>query len=135
VKNIAFSPLTAVGTGAATLAATDGNSLLGADRAGQSRAARVLAGKLGTSVDELAEMPSKNVAKLGLNAEGNALRQRAGVASGDGIRGLLSSITRKGPLSTFGQTWPRRSVRGGIGLAAAGIPALLGAYLTSPDSQ
>lgn len=134
-KSIAFSPLTAVGAGATALAATDGNSLIGADRAGQSRAARVLAGKLGIGVDELGELPAKNVSKLNLSGDVDKLRQRAGVASGEGIKGLLSSITRKGPLSTLGQTWPRRSVRGGIGLAAASLPALLGAFVTSPDSK
>lgn len=49
------------------------------------------------------------------------------------LKGALSTALRRGPLSTFGQSHPRRAMRGTLGLAAAGVPALLGAFLTSED--
>lgn len=49
------------------------------------------------------------------------------------LKGLLSTALRKGPLSTFGQSFPRRAMRGTLGLTAAGIPALIGAFLTGED--
>ena len=51
------------------------------------------------------------------------------------VKGLLSMLTRKGPLSTFGQTTGRRVGRGAPGLAAAGIPALAGAFLSNDPSS
>jgi hypothetical protein len=39
-----------------------------------------------------------------------------------------STISRRG-LSTFGQTLPRRAMRGGLGLAAVLAPAVLGAFM------
>jgi hypothetical protein len=52
-----------------------------------------------------------------------------GKVDGSSTRGALSNILRKG-FSTLGQTHPQRIRRGALGLAAAGIPALLGALLT-----
>lgn len=44
------------------------------------------------------------------------------------VKGNLSAVLRKGPMSTFGQSNLSRAGRGSIGLAAASIPALLGAF-------
>jgi len=49
------------------------------------------------------------------------------------LKGALSTALRRGPLSTFGQSHPRRMMRGTLGLVAAGVPALLGAFLTNKD--
>lgn len=50
------------------------------------------------------------------------------------IRQLGSKFKRRG-LSTLGQTGGRRAFRGGLGLAAAAIPALIGAFATDEKSQ
>ena len=46
------------------------------------------------------------------------------------LKGFLSTAKRKHLGSTFGQSTMRRTGRGALGLAAAGVPALLGALLT-----
>lgn len=46
------------------------------------------------------------------------------------LRELGSRMTRRGILSTFGQTGGRRAGRAGVALAAASIPALIGAFTT-----
>ncbi len=64
------------------------------------------------------------------------LRQRGGIAGGYGkLHQIISNITRRGPLSTLGQTTPRRIGRGALGLTAAAVPAILGALLTKDQSQ
>jgi hypothetical protein len=69
-------------------------------------------------------------------AELKRLRQRGGIAGGDTkLRQILSNISRRGPLSTFGQTTPRRIGRGALGLTAAAVPSMLGALLTTDKSQ
>lgn len=69
-------------------------------------------------------------------AELERLRQRGGIAGGKGkLHQIISNITRRGPLSTFGQTTPRRIGRGALGLTAAAVPSILGALLTKDQSQ
>jgi hypothetical protein len=133
-RSIAFSPFTAAATGAAGLIATDGRPIIGAGRNESSKALTALAERLGVSEKHLTSRTAEEIAGMGLSEPNNKLRRLAGLGSGEGWRGTVSSVARKNPLlSTFGQTWPRRAWRGGLGLAAAGVPALLGAYLTSPQ--
>jgi hypothetical protein len=48
----------------------------------------------------------------------------------EGARQIGSRLTRRGLMSTFGQTGGRRALRAGVGLTAAAIPALIGAFVT-----
>jgi hypothetical protein len=48
----------------------------------------------------------------------------------EGARQIGSRLTRRGLMSTFGQTGGRRALRSGVGLAAAAIPALIGSFVT-----
>lgn len=141
VKNIAFSPATAAASGALGLAATSKGSRLGATPS--LSAMRELGGKefLDRSMDSLknatpGEMDGwlKSV-RPEAAGKANRLRQQAGLASGSGLQGLLSSLIRKSPLSTFGQTNPTRLKRGLIGLTAAGIPALIGSLITPETTK
>lgn len=158
-KNIAFSPLTAAGAGAGALALTHNNSIIGAGLAGKSDALAQFGKEVGgkgkawlstATPDQIAA----EVNKLAPGAQGNAerLRRIAGLASSriepggkgignllekipglnaPGVKGALSAGSRRGPLGTLGQTWPRRAGRGALGLTAASLPALLGALVTS----
>lgn len=165
VKNIAFSPLTAAGAGATALAATDGHSFLGAGRQIAEEKLRAISLKTGTPVDLLKDMAPHEVdtliekARLGQlpGSKGKMLpaadislksRQLAGLPSAEGrgslkflgglgkYKGGVSNALRRNPiLSTFGQTYPRRAMRGALGLAAAGIPALIGSFLTSDNAN
>lgn len=54
---------------------------------------------------------------------------------GEQSRQFLSKLTRRGLLSTFGQGGGRRSFRTGLGLAAATIPALVGAFATDEKAN
>lgn len=149
-KNIAFSPLTAAGAGATALMATHDNKRIGAgstDDALYSFAKKTPNSpepqllRAGSSADEIANLggderlrqraglPSSNMTER----QRQILRKIPGVkddAAAKKLKGMLSTATRRGPLSTFGQTPLRRTGRGALGLAAAGVPALLGAILT-----
>lgn len=143
-KNVLFSPLTAAGAGGAALAATHKGSIIGADPKGTERMLKDIARRFNggsQSVEQLKLMSPAAGAEVDA-AVGHLARQRAGIpSSGLGpygapgktsvLKGLVSRATRRGPMSTFGQTWPRRAGRGALGLAAAGVPALFGAFLTN----
>lgn len=131
-KNILFSPATAAGAGALGLGLTDKLPGIGAGRKGQADALDALIKRMPNSQDAsvLRTMKSPEISNLKVPGNLQHLRQRAGLPSGNGIKGLMSTLGRKGLLSTLGQTYPQRAGRGALGLAAAGIPALLGAYLT-----
>lgn len=60
----------------------------------------------------------------------NELRTLKGDPSLEGARQIGSRLSRRGIMSTFGQTGGRRALRSGIGLTAAAIPALIGAFAT-----
>ena len=161
-KNIAFSPLTAVGAGAGALALTNNSSTFGAGDNSDAlkRFGKELPGKYDSAwmrtatPDEVAAV-TKNVTDPNQIKMLERLRRAAGVPSsyieqgGKGIgnllekipgidaaavKGTLSSAARRGPLSTFGQSWPRRTGRGALALTAASLPALIGALVTSDSS-
>lgn len=144
VKNVAFSPLTAAGSGALALGMTHNKPIIGAgdtsdflDRfakeTGQkAKTLRTMTpeeiGQLGGSerLRQLAGLPSDRM------REGTKFVEKIpGVKDPAAVKGSLSSLLRRGPLSTFGQSNPRRAGRGALALAAAGVPALLGALLTN----
>lgn len=67
----------------------------------------------------------------------NRFRRLGGLPAGDRsahgmIRGASSTLLRR-YLSTFGQSHGRRAYRGGLGLVAAGLPAVIGAALTRKE--
>jgi hypothetical protein len=153
-RNVAFSPLTAIGAGAAALKATHNSDIIGHGK--PDVALKAFMKNTGTTLgaDELRHLSSPgDIAALGGD---DTLRQKAGLPSTkmrpgteflnkipqgvldripgvDGdvskLKGGLSSLTRRAG-RTFGQTHGRRAMRGSIGLAAAGVPALIGALLT-----
>jgi hypothetical protein len=53
---------------------------------------------------------------------------------GEQARQFLSRVSRRG-LSTLGQSGGRRAFRGGLGLTAAAIPALIGAFTTEEQAN
>ena len=55
---------------------------------------------------------------------------------GPGLRGRLSQLAHNTPLNTLGHTRGRRIGRGALGLSAAALPSLIGAFLTDdPNSK
>jgi hypothetical protein len=60
----------------------------------------------------------------------NELRTLKSDPSLEGARQIGSRLTRRGLMSTFGQTGGQRALRSGVGLTAAAIPALIGAFVT-----
>jgi len=153
LKNIAFSPVTAAGAGGAALVATDKNGIIGAGRADRASKLSSLVKQLserghkGLDADVLRSKTPAEIAQL-VPDELEATRRAAGLPSSklgnsfvgklpglgvekaEKLKGFISAQGRTGLLSTFGQSHPRRAGRGAIGLAAAGIPALAGAFLT-----
>ena len=153
-RDVAFSPLTALGAGAAALKATHNSDLVG--HGNPDAFLRAFMKQTGTtdSAEHLRHVASPEyIESLGGD---DSLRQKAGLPStkmrpgteflnkipqgvldripgveGDvsKLKGGLSSLTRKAG-RTFGQTHGHRAMRGSIGLAAAGLPALVGALLT-----
>lgn len=161
LRTAAFSPLTAGAAGVGGLMATSKLGLLGnghaqvkMDRANFIDKLNAGKGKLNESditsmptsdlqdkINTASNLPAKgtpwvaSVDDTKLAEELERLRQRGGIAGGDTkLERILSNISRRGPLSTFGQTTPRRIGRGAIGLTAAAIPSILGALLTKDQS-
>ena len=150
LRTAAFSPLTAGAAGVAGLTATHNMGVFGAGNKVKSDDLTNFITKLkdggeklnesdlrGTSPQKLQEIINRisgdDVDKL---SQMNKLRQRAGLGAGNhAATGLISKLTRRGPLSTFGQTTPRRIGRGTLGLTAAAVPSILGALLTKDQSQ
>jgi hypothetical protein len=161
-KNIAFSPLTAAGAGAGALALTHNNSTIGAGDTSDAmkRFSKDLPGKhdsawmrtstpgeIASTLEGIADpkkvetlerlrraagVPSSHITPGG-NGIGNLLEKIPGIDAAN-VKGALSSAARRGPLSTFGQSWPRRAGRGALALTAASLPALIGALVTSDSS-
>lgn len=144
-RSIAFSPLTAGVSGAAGLAATDTWKSLGAGRQHISKSLAELENVTGANLGgmgarqvaaEIQKAKDSGITSVrGLDID--KLRQQANLPSGKSIPGaILSTLVRRGPLSTFGATHGRRIGRGALGLAAAGLPALIGALVTNdPESK
>jgi hypothetical protein len=159
VKNVAFSPITAASAGLGALAATRGRSVIGAgstddyikrllpllnkDTAWANTASadeiadaiRALPTAQQPQADQLRRMaglPSSNVAEGSVGK----LLERAGLSSekAQSAQGALSTVRRRG-LGILGQSTPRAIGRGAIGLAAAGIPAIIGALITNKTSE
>lgn len=138
-RGLAFSPLTAAGTGAAALAAThDSKSgLLGRDKGLIENAKGILGQELGLTPDKMDLAKRRGAIPELINAAAggddevlkalNKLRGEAGIAG----KGALSRVAHSWPFKTFGTTTSTRIRRGGLGLAAAGVPALIGALTTS----
>ncbi len=159
VKNIAFSPLTALGAGATALHATHNMRGIGAGKSQDAFLDRFT--KENPSAPSASQLKHTATAKeigdieraAGPNYDARARRMAGlpsdmvtpgkqgflgkipGVTDVEGLKGKLSTAMRRGPLSTFGQSSARRAGRGALGLAAAGIPALLGALLTEPSNN
>ena len=159
LKDALFSKTTAVGSGALGLGLTHGFNSVGAGRSEREKFLNALKHKatisdsdiLGKSVKDIDQLirdkalvpepfrgapfaapdPSKLVTDQKLLAELQAMRRGAGMVGGDtALKRIASLVTRRGPLSTFGQTTGRRIGRGGLGLVAAALPALVGSVLT-----
>lgn len=157
VRGAAFSPLTAVGAGAAGLGLTHGNETFGVGPKAQAGQLQNFAKRLGLSpqdvsnstaeeVDGLIKAKAKKMfagtAGAGADAEArmvdflNRGRRGANVAGGaDKLHRIASRVSRSGPLSTFGPTWGRRAGRGALGLTAAALPALIGSFATKDRSE
>jgi hypothetical protein len=150
LRTAAFSPLTAGAAGAAGLAATHNMGILGAGNKTKADDLTNFITKLkdggeklnesdlrGTSPQKLQEIINRiSGSDAGKLSQMNKLRQRAGLGAGNNAAtGLISKLTRRGPLSTLGQTTPRRIGRGALGLTAAAVPSILGALLTKDQSQ
>jgi hypothetical protein len=135
IRGVSMSPVTALASGAAGLGATSGfKGALGSGSADKENALSALAKSIGIDGEKLKRMTAAEIADLNLGGVDERMRQAAGLASGTGARGVMSNIMRKG-LSTFGQSWPKRTVRGAVGLTTATIPALLGAVLTKDPNE
>jgi hypothetical protein len=162
LRTAAFSPLTAGAAGVGGLMATSKLGLLGnghaqvkMDRENFIKKMNAGGGTLNES--DITSMPTSDLQDK-MNTASNRpakgtpwvasandtklaeelkrLRQRGGIAGGDTkLQRILSNISRRGPLSTFGQTTPRRIGRGALGLTAAAVPSMLGALLTTDKSQ
>jgi hypothetical protein len=163
LRTAAFSPLTAGAAGAGGLLATSKLGLLGDGRAqvkmdrdnfiskmkghghaglSESDVTSMPTNDLQSKIDSASNRPPKGTPRVAsaqdeaIAEELKRLRQRGGIAGGDTkLKQILSNISRRGPLSTFGQTTPRRIGRGALGLTAAAIPSILGALLTKDQSQ
>lgn len=162
LRTAAFSPLTAGAAGAGGLLATSKLGVLGDGRAqvkmdrdnfidkmrahgqpiNESDATSMPRDELRAKMDAASNRPAKgtpwvaSASDEAIAQELERLRRRGGIAGGKGkLHQIISHITRRGPLSTFGQTTPRRIGRGALGLTAAAIPSILGALLTKDQSQ
>jgi hypothetical protein len=151
LRTAAFSPLTAGAAGAGGLLATSKLGLLGSggNQVKMDRANFITKmqqnGHAGITESDVTSMPTKDLqGKIDtasaqdetIARELKRLRQRGGIAGGDTkLERILSNISRRGPLSTFGQTTPRRIGRGALGFTAAAVPSILGALLTTDKSQ
>lgn len=158
-RSIAFSPLTAGVSGAAGLAATSRFPGMGNGSKRRTDNLGLLAKALGVDSTALGEMAPDVVHKKITDAQAprnvtangattrvtpkfdiplNTLRGRAGIPFAGDSRAhrILSRIANTGPMKTFGTTTGRRIGRGALGLAAAGLPALIGALATNdPESK
>ena len=133
IRNIAFNPVTAAASGVVGLGLTDKMKFFGANRPKMEQALEALKDH---GVGSPAKLRFADAAE-GLKIDNKGLkhlRQAAGIPSGKGVGGVLSTIGRRG-LSTFGQSAPRQIGRGALGLLFAGLPAVAGSFLTEPSSQ
>ena len=133
IRNIAFNPLTAGAAGIAGLGLTDKMQFFGANRPKMEQALEALSSKGAGSTAALRFADAAEGLRLD-NKGLKYLRQTAGIPSGTGVRGALSTIGRRG-LSTFGQSAPRQVGRGALGLLFAGLPAIAGSFLTEPSGE
>jgi hypothetical protein len=153
LKDALFSPASAVGAGGLGLALTHNAKSMGAGREGMANNANLLRQRLGMSEADFAPKTSADIdaairSKATPSFKGAPfappvpdkqvldelmrLRRGAGMIGGDTqLKRIISAVTRRGPLSTLGQTTGRRFGRGALGLTAAAIPALAGALLTN----
>lgn len=143
IKQLAFSPFTAAGAGATGLAMTRKKDLIGVPDTADDLA--LLAKKLDMDPREVQRLTPEQVgAKVSGNATLERLRRAAGLGSTSDAPSYLQNLSaeRKGQVSNIGrryagkllgQTPGRWAGRGAVGLAAASIPALLGAALTDPS--
>lgn len=141
LKGALFSPVSAGLAGATGLALTHNFSNVGAGTGDMANKAKLLAQRLGMSEADFAPKTSKQIDDLIRTAAGNdsatlkelmRLRRAAGIAGGDNaLKRIVSLVSRRGPMSTFGQTAGRRFGRASLGGFAAAVPALVGAALTS----
>ena len=149
VRGVAFSPLTAVGAGAAGLGLTRDNKTFGAGGDDAAKHLKALAIKLGLKETDLqggisaADVNAKiqstaDPSKIGKTfADLERNRRMANVAGGSTkLHQIASRVSRNSPLSTFGPTWGRRAGRGVLGLTAAALPAIIGSFATKdrPDA-
>ena len=106
-----------------------------------------LKGALGGVVDDFKQTPDltqaiKNIPRsvstelglLGRSGAGRNITHNKNQAM-KMLKQLASKATRSGPLATLGQSGGRRSLRTGVGLAAAAIPALIGAFATDKKQE
>lgn len=142
LKGLLFSPVTAAASGATGLALTHGRKHIGAAEPGASEAIKSLAKHL-TKGDTAAlraldpQTLAEKIRAVGNihGADADKLRRIAGLAAGKDERGVASRIAHSLPFSTFGSTAGRRIGRTGLGLVAASIPALVGAFVTDKAAE
>lgn len=153
LKGALFSPVSAGLAGATGLALTHNFSNIGAGTGDMANNAKMLAKRLGMSEADFAPKTPKDI-DAAIRSKAQAafkgvpyaaaatdqqtldelmrLRRGAGMVGGDTpLKRIVSLVSRRGPMSTFGQTTGRRLGRASLGGAAAAVPALVGAALTS----
>lgn len=156
MRGALFSPLTAAGAGATGLYLTNKAPSIGAGVPNRSDDLKNFISKLqkgGESInksdlrhkspmeiqaiiDRISGVGSQTGVDKTVLAELSKLRRGAGVGAGHTpLSGFASKWTRKGPLSTFGQSWPRRAGRGALAIGAAAIPALVGSFITEDKNN
>lgn len=136
-----FSPATAAGAGALGLGLTHSFPRIGAN-VGREDALKTVANALtGGDKAALEHLSPEAIAKAVKNktirgANANALRRTAGLVAGETLsEKLLSALAHKSPLSTFGHNWAARGRRIPLALAAAAVPAAVGAFVTDKQAQ
>jgi hypothetical protein len=164
-KNIAFSPLTALGAGGTALYATHNMPGIGAGdtKSYLNRFAKEHGLQKGVDPTTLSAEEVGNLERAAGKGYNPRVRRMAGLSSdvvGPGqeflnnipkkyrdmtpglrgiqdndeqirkLKGFLSTASRKHLASTFGQSGMRGIGRGTLGAVAAGVPALIGAFLT-----
>lgn len=159
LRDVAFSPITAAGFGAAGLGLTRNRAGIGSGTAAYRTAlgeltkqspAQMVANNagdnrfkmerdvMGPDKDLRDGSPGKPIfSHREIDPKLERLTHRAGLVTAESntLKGVLQRVTRQGPLSTFGRTSGRIAGRAGLGLAAASVPALVGALLTSENKS
>ena len=137
VRNISRSPITAGLAGGGTLLATAGKPRIGVGDTDSYL--KALAKETGVDANKLRTGTPTDVSRaVGGSAKADRLRRLAGLVSSGPDESKLytaGSWLRRVPGGLLGHSNARLAGRGALGLTAAGIPAILGALMTSPSQN